>query len=141
MSPRYGTSVPCCPRHLRSKGCRLIIFERHLLKELPINRTFFGELQRSVGASASIVDHYVDLPESSDGLLRRYLHLLDIRYIQLENLDVVICAQLAFLFRRPHGSRDVPASLCEMERRQFAQAATGAGNEYRFGHVMSFLWA
>ena len=32
-----------------------------------------------------------------------------------------------FPFRRPHGSRDVPASLCEMERRQFAQAATGAG--------------
>src|SRR5260370_2371441 len=110
----------------------------YIERELPINRTFFGELQRSVGASAGIVDHYVDLPESSDGLLRRYLHLLDIRYIQLENLDVVICGQLAFLFRRPHGSRDVPASLCAMERRQFTQAATGAGNEYRLGHDTPF---
>src|SRR5258705_6832703 len=34
MRPQCGTSVPCCPRQLRSKGCRLIIFERHLLKDL-----------------------------------------------------------------------------------------------------------
>src|SRR5260221_6027301 len=95
-----------------------------------------GIFVQTTGTSS--VDHYVDLSEGSDGLFRRYLHLLDIRYIQLENLDVVICGQLAFLFRRPHGSRDVPASLCEMERRHFTQAATGAGNEYRLGHVISF---
>jgi hypothetical protein len=58
---------------------------------------------RISGVSAwppSTTHHSVDLPESSDGLLRRYLHLLDIRYIQLENLDVVICGQLALLSRR-----------------------------------------
>jgi len=92
------------------------------------HRTFFGELQRSVGASAGIVDHYVDLPESSDGLLRRYLHLLDIVTSSLKIL-MLSYAVSSLSFRRPHGSRDVPASLCEMERRQFTQAATGAGNE------------
>src|SRR5258708_14993209 len=53
----------------------------YIERELPINRTFLCELQRSVEARAGIVDHYVDLPESSAGLLLRYLHFLQIRYI------------------------------------------------------------
>ncbi|MNC46133.1 hypothetical protein D3C75_951380 [compost metagenome] len=100
-----------------------------IYSKLPVDILFFSKLQRPVGTHSRIVDHHINPAESGDRLICSRLNLIHLRYIQLEQLHILILLKLLFLFRCTHCRSYIPTQPGKMYCSQPSQSGACSSNK------------